>query len=114
MHIDSYEFGRIVVDGNAYSNDLILLPHDVVPDWWRRHGHSLMENDLEEVFAAGPDLLVIGTGAFGRMNVPPATWEAIERAGIESVVEKTGSAVQSYNRFVDEGRHVAGAFHLTC
>lgn len=114
MHIDAYEFGKIVVDGTAYSNDLILLPHDIVSDWWRRHGHSLMEDDLDEVFSAGPDAVVIGTGAFGRMSVPPATWEAIERAGIESVVEKTGRAVQTFNRFVDEGRHVAGAFHLTC
>ena len=114
MHIDFYEFGRMVIDGTAYTNDLILLPHDVHPDWWRRHGHSLMENDLDEVFSAGPDTVVIGTGAFGRMRVPPATWEALERAGIQSVVEKTGRAVQIFNRFVDEGRHVAGAFHLTC
>jgi len=114
MHVDAYDFGRMVVDGQAYTNDLILLPDDVRPDWWRRHGHTLMEDDLGDVFAAGPDLLVVGTGASGRMTVPEETWEALQKAGIETVIEKTPQAVRTYNRLLEEGRHVAGAFHLTC
>jgi len=114
MHIDAYEFGRMVVDGKTYTDDLILLPDDIRPEWWRRHGHTLLEDDLDEIFAAGPDLLVIGTGAQGGMTVPEETWEAFKQAGIETVIEKTPRAVQAYNRLLDEGRQVAGAFHLTC
>jgi len=114
MHIDAYDFGRMVVDGETYTGDLILLPDDVLPDWRRRHGHTLLEDDLEEVFAAGPDLFVIGTGAYGRMTVPEETWEALQKAGIESVIEKTAKAVQAYNRLAEEGHHLAAAFHLTC
>ena len=32
-HIDDYRFGRIVIDGRAYTSDLILLPHRVVENW---------------------------------------------------------------------------------
>ena len=114
MHIDSYAFGRMVVDGEAYTNDLLVLPGGVQPDWWREHGHSIYEGDLEDVIDTRPDVLVIGTGAQGLMTVPEETWEALSVAGIETVIEKTGQAVATYNRLVEEGRNVAGAFHLTC
>jgi hypothetical protein len=31
--IDSYEFGRIVIDGREYRADVIILPERVVADW---------------------------------------------------------------------------------
>ncbi|MEA3368452.1 MAG: Mth938-like domain-containing protein [Planctomycetota bacterium] len=114
MHVDAYDFGRIVVDGKTYTDDLILLPDGARPKWRRRHGHTLLEGDLDDVFATGPDLLVIGTGAFGHMIVPEETWEALTSAGIETVIEKTAKAVRTYNRLDEEGQHAAGAFHLTC
>ena len=46
MHIDSYEFGRIVVDGRAYSQDLILLPDGIQDSWWRQESHLLQIADL--------------------------------------------------------------------
>jgi hypothetical protein len=39
--IDSYKFGRIVIDGQAYSRDVIILPDRVIRDWWRDSGHIL-------------------------------------------------------------------------
>jgi hypothetical protein len=114
MHIDSYEFGRIVVDGKEYTNDLLLLAEGVRPDWWRERGHSLYEADLKEVLHAAPDLLVIGTGAFGRMDVPPETWEALQAAGIHTVIKRTDEAVEAYNQAAEEGQNVAAAFHVTC
>lgn len=123
MHIDSYTFGSMVVDGEAYTADLILLPgrlgstlrSGVRGDWWREKGHSLSTADLDDVLAAKPEVLVVGTGAYGAMKVPQETRRALDEAGIEVVVEKTGDAVERYNALLAEGRRVvAGAFHLTC
>jgi len=114
MPIDSYTFGSMVVDGKAYTADLILLPEGVRGDWWRRKGHSLSVADLQDVFAAKPEVLVVGTGAYGVMKVPGATRQALEEAGVEVVVEATGAAVERYNALLAEGRRVVGAFHLTC
>ena len=114
MHIDEYEFGRMVVDGKAYRKDLILLPEGVREDWWREEGHSLSETDLADVFAVKPDVLVIGTGAHGIMGVPPAVCRALEQAGIQAIIERTGEAVERYNALAAAGARVAGAFHLTC
>jgi len=41
MHIDSYQFGEVVIDGVRYTSDCIILGGDVQADWWRKQGHSL-------------------------------------------------------------------------
>ena len=111
--IEAYRFGRMVVDGTSHTRDLILLPDRVIGNWWRKEGHRLIPDDLEPVLGAAPEVLVVGTGAFGRMKVTEETRKALEEAGIELVVANTGEAVQRYND-LRERRRTAGAFHLTC
>ena len=111
--IDSYGFGSLVLGGKTYSADLIVLPDRVFANWWRGDGHTVSAADLELVFHTQPDLLIIGTGASGRMDVPVLTRSAIERHGIELVVQRTADAVETYNRMHGEKR-LAAALHLTC
>ena len=111
--IESYQFGRIVVDGQAYTADLILLPERILEGWWRQEGHVLHPADLEAVWDAAPDVLVVGQGAYGRMRVPDETRRAVERSGIELIVLPTGEAVERYNALPAEQR-AAAALHLTC
>ena len=111
--IEGYAFGRIVVDGRAYSADLILLPERIVEGWWRQEGHALHPVDLEAVFDAAPDVLIVGQGAYSRMRVPGETARAVARAGIELIALSTDEAVKRYNGFPG-GQRVAAALHLTC
>jgi hypothetical protein len=111
--VESYAFGEMVVDGQTYTNDLIVLPERVVSNWWRDQGHRLSKNDLSEVFEAQPEVLVVGTGAHGVMKVPKKTRQAVREAGIELRVVETGDAWRTYNSLREE-RETAGAFHLTC
>jgi hypothetical protein len=112
-HIGSFRFGRIIVDGAAYNKDLIILPDTVLPSWWRVEGHTLSLNDLQPVLDAGPEVLVIGKGVFGRLEVPEATSRALEAAGLELVVLRTHKACQRYNELSDR-RSVSAALHLSC
>jgi hypothetical protein len=111
--IDSYTFGRIVVDGHAYLRDLVIYPDRVAENWRRRKGHSLSPADLSEVIEARPEVLVIGRGVFGRVKVPAETLKALRAAGIEVTAEPTGRAVETYNR-LRATRHVVAALHLSC
>lgn len=111
--VDSYRFGQMVVDGQRHTNDLILLPDRVISNWWREQGHSLTVKDLEDVFEDRPEVLVVGTGAHGVMQVPRQTRQAIQDAGIELRVSTTGDAWRTYNDLRTD-RETAGAFHLTC
>jgi hypothetical protein len=67
--IDSYRFGRIVIDGQAYNCDVIILPDQVIRDWWRGSGHILHPDDLLLVFEASPKVLVVGQGSTSRLQV---------------------------------------------
>ena len=69
MHIDSYQFGKIVIDGTAYNSDCLILGDSVQPNWWRKQGHFLTSEDIQPVIAANPSILVIGCGASGLMEV---------------------------------------------
>jgi hypothetical protein len=111
--IEDYQFGRMVVDGQQHTRDLILLPDRVVANWWRKDGHRLDVEDLREVLDAAPQVLVVGTGAYGRMKVSEEIRQALEAAGIELRAARTGEAWRLYNDLREHHR-TAGGFHLTC
>jgi hypothetical protein len=111
--IEDYRFGRIVIDGKAYSRDVIIYPDRVDPSWWRQDGHRLAAEDLPEVLSEPPEVLVVGQGNPGLMAVPPETRTRFEQAGIQVIAEPTARACQTYNRLRQEKRVVA-ALHLTC
>jgi hypothetical protein len=110
--LEDYSFGRLVVEGEEHTRDLIVLPTRVVPNWWRREGHSLHMDDLEEVVDELPERLIVGCGAHGQLEPDPAVIDALERRGIDVEVLHTADAVRRYGE-LDE-RHTAAALHLTC
>ncbi len=112
--IESYRFGEMRIDGVSYTGDLIILPSGVRPNWWRREGHRLCIDDLEEVLEERPEVLIIGTGYSGLMRVPEEVARRLREMGIEVVIQRTGEAWKTYNRLIQEGRRAAAAFHLTC
>ena len=112
--IDGYSFGRITIDGKQYTSDVMVFPDHVDSSWWRLEGHKLQPEDLTDVFAAQPEVLVVGQGNPGLMRVPQATREAAAERGIELVVCKTKEACQRYNELATQGKKVVAALHLTC
>ena len=112
--IDSYSFGRIVVDGQPYERDLLIFPDRVVSDWWRVEGHEVAVADLDEVWADPPEVLVVGTGRYGRVSVLPETEEMLEERGVQLIAQPTKSACQTFNQMASEDRRVVAALHLTC
>lgn len=111
--IDSYSFGEITINGEKYTADVIIFPNRVKGSWWRKEGHSLHPEDLDEVIEENPEILVVGTGAYGKVKVPTDTQEFIESEGIELIVEKSEQACETYNELTDE-KEVVAAIHLTC
>ena len=111
--LESYRFGHLVVDGQAHTRDVIVLPDRVIGGWGRKEGHALHPEDLRAVFEAAPEVLVVGQGASGLMRVTQETRDALGQAGIELIALPTPEAVETYNRLRD-ARPVAAALHLTC
>ncbi len=110
--LEDYSFGRIIVDGEEHTRDLIVVPGRVVPDWWRREGHSLAMEDLEAVDDELPERLIIGCGAHGQLRPDPGVIEALRKRGVEVEALPTAEAVRRYGE--SDERRTAAALHLTC
>lgn len=110
--IDSYSFGRIIIDGKTYTSDIILYPDRVDDSWWRKSGHLLQKEDLRDITQDNPEVLIVGTGAYGLMKVLDETKQFLESKGIELRAEETEEACKTYNE-LKEKRKVVAAFHLT-
>ena len=63
MRIEGYRFGRVLVDGEEHTKDVIVLPSRIVGGWWRRDGHALVLEDLEEVLDELPERLILRADA---------------------------------------------------
>ena len=113
MHVDRYEFGLIVIDGESFKNDLLIWPGRIKSDWWRREGHFLQLDDVAEALAADPQVLVVGQGVYGRMEVDPALAAYLKDRGVELIAQPTPEACQAINA-LSGTRRLAAALHLTC
>ncbi len=111
--IESYKFGQIVIDGKKYTTDVIIFPDRVEDGWWRKEGHRLFIDDIQEILKEGPEILVVGTGYAGLMKIPTETEERLKSEGIQLIAENTRKACKTYNQ-LSKSRNVIAAFHLTC
>ena len=112
MKIEAYEFGRIVINGKEYTQDLIILGDKIIPNWWREEGHLLQIVDIIEVFEFKPEIFIIGTGASGLMRVSDDLIKKLQEEKIDYYISKTKDAVKKFNETYNKNK--AAAFHLTC
>ena len=111
--IESYEFGRVVIDGKTYTADVIVTPDGVKEQWWRKEGHSLYPEDLECVLTAEIEVVIIGCGAYGVLKVPEDTRTWLAQKGIDLIALPTPAASKRYNEISESAKVIAG-LHLTC
>ena len=114
MHIDSYQFGKIVIDGVEYSSDCIILGNSVQANWWRKQGHLLSAEDLQPIIAAKPTVLIVGCGVSGLMKVSDEVREVLLEEDIQLEAVDTAKAVERFNELSKTGVNIAAALHLTC
>ena len=111
--INSYDFGKVVINGKMYESDVIIYPDRVNGSWWRKEGHQLCVDDLEDVLESRPDTIVVGTGNPGLMVVLPETEQLIKSKGIKLIAQPTKEACKLYNQLFSSQKVIA-LLHLTC
>ena len=113
VQIQQCGFGKLVVGGETYTDDLIVFGDRIGPRWWRQDGHLVQLADLVEALAAEPEALIIGTGTQQCLKVAPEVVAHAMKAGIELLIFDTRSACQTFNRLSGQ-RRVVALLHLTC
>jgi hypothetical protein len=112
--IESYSFGRIVINGTTYTNDVKIIDETVIPEWWRKKGHTVKPEDVSDLADSRSEYVVIGKGKPGMMKTSREAKRLFEDRGIQLLEEKTTKAIQTFNRLRREGKRVCAGFHLTC
>ncbi|MBN2526100.1 MAG: Mth938-like domain-containing protein [Deltaproteobacteria bacterium] len=115
MHytLQDYSFGSVTINGQRHTTDLIICGNNVVSNWQREQGHSLVPDDIALHLPEGTRVLVIGCGAHGMLKVPQKTIDWCRTKNITLIAEPTAIACKTYNTMAHQGNIVAG-LHLTC
>ncbi|MFC1989164.1 Mth938-like domain-containing protein [Chloroflexota bacterium] len=111
--IDSYHFGKIVINGKNYSSDVIIFPDRIRDNWHRKTGHKLCLEDIAEVITENTEVLIVGTGASGLMKILPEVEQIAQAQGIKIIAKTTDKACSTYNQ-LSHSQMVVAALHLTC
>lgn len=122
MKIEKTKFGSIWIEGEKYNHDVVLYPDGIEKRkksiTKNKHGTSHkftreeMEEYLRKVDTEKIDLLVVGTGQYGKLYLLPETKKLLEEKGIKAVELETPDAIKRFNQ---EGKaRNLGIFHVTC
>ena len=109
-----YQERRISGEGLNFCKDLKIIGDRIVENWWRAEGHRVDVSDIGDILAVTPEVLIIGTGYAGFMEVPKSLHSALRDHNIKLIAEETPQAVKTFNELHSQGKRVAAAFHLTC
>ncbi len=112
--IEAFSFGNIAVKGITYTNDIKIIQGKVVTTWWRKSGHKVDIDDIQDIIDARPDILVLGKGSPGMMKSTRSLCDFLKKNNIDLIEEKTSKAVKTFNRLFKQGKNVCAGFHLSC
>lgn len=111
--IENYAFGSIMVNGKEYTYDIKIVDGKIHP-WKYKEHHTVLIEDLTELIKAKPELIIVGTGAYGIVKVPPDVKRSLEAKHIELICLPTEEACDEYNKAIESKRRVAAILHSTC
>jgi len=122
--IERFSWGMFVIRGETHGEgaegrmgagkDIRLIGKKATP-WKERKGHRLKKSMITGVYDEDVDILVIGVGVSGCVEVPDKVRRDVADHGIaELAIERTPEACRTYNRLCRKGKRVALLAHGTC
>lgn len=106
--VRSYSAGEVRVKDHVLRRSCIVTPDVVIADWRPAGVDDLTEADLEPLFAAQPQLVLLGTGSTLRF-APVSIRGAFAKRGIAIETMDLGAACRTFNILVQEERRVCAA-----
>ncbi len=115
--IAAVRWGSTEVEGLGSFKDVKLWPGGGRAWDWREtgtdHTPGIQPADLEELLDHGCEVIVLGCGMSGALQVRPEALALLEAKGIVVHIDRTEAAVERYNGMTHT-RKVGGLFHSTC
>jgi len=116
--IDKTGFGFIVIDGERFEKDVVIEGSGAIRKRKKKlskerfgTSHVLSLEEAEDVYGAGAEWLIIGTGHEDMVRLSPEAAEYFEANKCRVELLATPLAAESWNAAEGPG---VGLFHITC
>ena len=112
MAITHYSFGKIIVDGKTFQDDIAILPDKTVKNWRAKVNHAVQLIDINGLIDESSKTLIIGIGANSRGSITDDIIDFAKSKGVRLEVLNTYDAVRLFNQLPKAG--LSACFHLNC
>ncbi len=109
--IESISFGKLLFKGKVSRADTIVFKDQMNTKWWIKSRNCIEMEDLEEVLAASPEVIIVGTGFMNYINISENALNELKDLGIEVIVQKSADAADTFNQKIQNSNTI-GLFHL--
>ncbi|MBD3271669.1 MAG: hypothetical protein GF384_03920 [Elusimicrobia bacterium] len=106
--------GTFDCGGKKYRGSIMVRTGHICSRWHSRRSHAITRNDIQPLFRKKPEVLVIGTGSTGNIDVKPSVFALCDNQRIKFIVQHTPHAVRTYNTYTRKGYETIGVFHGSC
>jgi len=119
VHFEKSWFGGVRINGKNY-RDVLTVGEEVEPRDWKRleqafgRGHWLGDWEVEKLLSGKPEIIIIGNGTEGALEVTEEIKKKIKEAGVELKILLTPQAIEEFNNLYQAGRRVNALIHTTC
>jgi len=114
VKINSTKFGSIVVNNKDYANDVLISYKGLVREYRTSTKHVLSKKELNLILVEDPEIVIIGCGYEGCMQLSSEVVELANMKGMQIITAKTPDAVQKFNELYEKGKNVVAYMHITC
>jgi hypothetical protein len=114
IRINSTEFGSIMVNNKRYSYDVMVSYRGLVKNVETEVRHLVSRKEFYLMLAEEPEVIVIGTGVEGGMQISSDVRRLAEQKGIQVIDLKSSEAIKKFNQLYESGKRVVAFIHTTC
>ncbi len=110
MRIDKFSFGQIVLKGKKYDHDVFVTNKSVEE---KESSHEITRDDIDRALFLEPDLIIIGKGTSGMVEIPEEIKAMVARNKVRLIEGNTPDVIKDFNKLSAKNK-IVGIFHLTC
>jgi len=136
LHIDSTKFGEVIIHPvkspinrgspkakfngvNKYHQVLIIGDKIEERDYKKLHelfdsSHKIGDWEIEKLLKGDPQVIIVGTGQNGAMELDKETIQKLQSKGAEIIFDATPKIIEIYNEKIKQGVKTNALIHTTC
>ncbi len=117
--INKIQWGKIFIKDQQY-HDILIYNNNIeerdYPKLKKLFGtsHKIGNWETEKLFQGNPEVIIIGKGFFGAVEISDRFKAKTKEIKIELLILTSKRAVKKYNKLVKEGKKVNALIHSTC